>query len=141
MTGVTYAHRLFAQLMSATAPGSYAVHVRRREGDRLEKYSTQRIRIERHGSTVVRGHVGSVLELLSEAMVALDGGYLMLTQYADEEWTTEPVSVMWRVLAGHLLPLDGEEAWQVSAHCPEGQGAQWLHADTRFEDAWSIEAP
>jgi hypothetical protein len=135
--GVTQAHKGVALLLAQAATGLYTVHVRRREGDRMEKYATQHIEVTRHGSTVVRGNISSILELTAEAMDAVEGGYLMLTLHQPGR---SPTSAMWQILAGHLLPLEGDQAWHVSQFCREGQGSGWLSANTEWEDAWPVDS-
>lgn len=137
MRAVTQAHKGVAVLLSQAATGIYTVHVRRREGNRMEKYATQRIEVSRSGATVIRGNINPVLELTAEAMDAVEGGYLMLTLHRSGH---PPASAMWQILAGHLLPLEGDQAWHVSQFCREGHGADWLSADTEWEDAWAVDS-
>jgi len=129
--------RAMLGVLSGATSGSYTVHVRRREGDRLERYATQSIRFETTAlHAVITGDMGTVSRLLAEAMDALDGGYLALTQVIEDGGEHSRLTWVWRVLAGTLIPLKGDEGWHVLQHYPTAQGNFWLAEDTWYGDAW-----
>jgi hypothetical protein len=137
MSDLAQGTRAMLSVLTGATSGKYTVHVRRREGDRLERYATQTIGFQVRGPhAVITGDMGTVSRMLSEAMDGLDGGYLVLTQVLADEPEDLHTTWVWRVLAGTLIPLKGDEGWHVLMHYPTAQGSFWLAENTLYEDAW-----
>lgn len=139
MSTIANASMALVAVLGRAEPGLYTIHVRSREDDRMEKYATERIDVSRPGlTTVVQGSMGAVSRLLMEAMNAVDGGYLVLTNSREVFGRTVLTTYVWRILAGHLTALKGDEGWHVTQFHSEAQGGLWMDADTRYEDAWEV---
>lgn len=140
MSSLAQGTKAMLGVLSKATTGQYAIHVRRRESDRLERYSTQVIRLDVSGyHAVITGDMGTVSRMLAEAMDALEGGYLALTWMADaDDGGASHMTWVWHVLAGTLIPLKGDEGWHVLQHYPTAQGSFWLSEHTWYGDAWDV---
>jgi hypothetical protein len=140
MSSLAQGTKAMLGVLSRATSGRYTIHVRRREGDRLERYATQVITLDVSGyHAVITGDMGTVSRLLAEAMDELDGGYLALTwMVPDGEADHSHMTWVWHVLAGTLIPLKGDEGWHVLQHYPTAQGSFWLSAHTWYGDAWDV---
>jgi hypothetical protein len=125
-------------VLGKAARGPYLLYASTVDGGGAVRSVVQPIGIGRSGlDVVVTGDMGKVSTILGRAMNCLDGGYLALTR-SDGFRPGERTTWVWQVLAGLLVPLDGEAGWHVLQHHPTAQGGQFLSEATCYEDAWTL---
>lgn len=130
--------RALSHVFAKAPAGTYVLFAVDRDDSGSGRGALDEISLARDGRNIlVRNGFRGVAETVGKSMDSLNGGYLVLTGGDFTSENNPRTSWVWQVLAGSLLPLSGDAAWDVLQHYPTAQGYVWLSKETSYEDAWA----
>lgn len=129
--------RALSIVFSGADDGTYVAFAVDRDDSGAGRGALDEISLTRRSRNLMVGKgFRDVAETIGSALDSLNGGYLVLTRGDFGSESQPRTSWVWQVLAGALLPLPGDAAWDVLQSYPMAQGYLFLSEKTSYEDAW-----